>query len=324
MKWDLRSWITAAAAFGLVGSLWAGVLIAWAIRRLARRRRVQQRVGTLPAGLAVRELSLWHDGKEVRTLVPAGPRRRRLGERIDLLFQEAGWGDSAWKIFGGVALAAIMVFLLATALSHRIEVGGFAAVGIAVAFYIYLWKRVFAQRARFDRQLIDGLELASRSLRAGHPLISSFRVIANEIPAPLGIVFDRVCQQQAVGVGLDQSLREMALSSFSSDLRFFATAVDLQLRSGGNLADMMDHLAGVIRSRMRLNRRVRVLTAQTNSSKWILVALPMVMFVVLNLISPEYMHTLYATAAGRILLMVVVISVVLGIIVMNHMAKLKY
>ena len=127
-----------------------------------------------------------------------------------------------------------------------------------------------------------------------------------------------------MGGELEQVLRQSAEASSNSDMKLFATSVAIQLNSGGNLAELMDRLSRVIRDRMRLNRRVRVLTAQTQLSKRVLLCLPFLVFVALNVVNPEYMSLFYTTFAGRIMLGVGVFLLVIGAWMMNKMAKLEY
>jgi tight adherence protein B len=199
-----------------------------------------------------------------------------------------------------------------------------AGFAVLAGFWIYLKQKVDRVVTAFEQQFVDALELAARSLRAGHPLIASFRIIADEVAAPVGTMFQRICQQQAVGISLEQSLREAAAATSSPDMKLFATSVAIQLRSGGNLADMMDRLSAVVRGRMWLTRRVRVLTAQTQLSKRLLLVLPALLFGVLTLLNPGYMHPLYATATGRVLLVVAGLSLLFGAWLMSRMAVLKY
>ena len=107
-------------------------------------------------------------------------------------------------------------------------------------------------------------------------------------------------------------------------MKLFATSVAIQLQSGGNLAELMDSLANVVRSRMRLNRRMRVLTAQTQLSKKVLIALPILLFIVLSLANPEYMSVFYKTTIGKYMLLTAVGIVSFGAWVMNKLTTLKY
>jgi tight adherence protein B len=202
------------------------------------------------------------------------------------------------------------------------------AIGIVailvVAFRIYMFSRISRRQAMFDTQLVDALELAARSLRAGHPLLGAFQLLADEMAPPVSTIFADVCQQHGLGADLEQVLREAGDRSGSGDMKIFATSVAMQLRTGGNLADLMERLAEVMRERMRLHRRVRILTAQTQVSKRVLMALPFVVFIVFNLINPKYMSVFYYERAGTYMLAVSIVMLAIGSWIMNRMARLKY
>ena len=321
---NLLGWILGLATFVLILCVWMAAMLTQSMRRRSRRVKVQERIGMVSETGPVRELRLWHEGKEVTTVVPGGPRKPPAMQRARLFLEEAGWNPNPLAVGGGVVGAAALAGLMLTGVTDRPVLGVAVGVLVLVGVWVYLLRRVASQRVLFERQIIDGLELAGRSLRAGHPLIGSFHVIADEIAAPVGTMFKRICQEQAIGISLEESLREMSQLSSSPDMKFFATAVVLQMRSGGNLADMMEHLAKVIRTRQWLSRRVRVLTAQTQLSKWILVALPAVVFVALNVVNPGYMKPMYTQPVGQLLLAVCTASIIVGMIVMNRLAKLKY
>ena len=131
---------------------------------------------------------------------------------------------------------------------------------VALAFLLarmWMQRRIVQRMMLFEGQLIDGLELEARSLRAGHPLAASFQLIADEIKPPVSTVFGEICQRQTLGVSMEEALRLAAARSGSADLNLFSASVIIQIRSGGNLADMMDRLACVVRDRRRL-RGVRL------------------------------------------------------------------
>jgi tight adherence protein B len=171
---------------------------------------------------------------------------------------------------------------------------------------------------------VDSLGIAARALRAGHPLVGAFQLVAQEVGDPLAKIFGEICQEQALGLDLEGSIRRVADASHNADLKLFATAVSIQLSSGGNLAELMDTLANVMRSRIRLHRRVRVLTAQTNTSTRILIILPIALFTILNIIAPEYMELFYTTRPGWYLLTGTVVSVLFGMWLMAKMSVIRY
>jgi tight adherence protein B len=176
----------------------------------------------------------------------------------------------------------------------------------------------------FERQLVDALGVAARALRAGHPLVGAFQLISEEIGEPLGKVFSQIYHQQAFGSDLRESIRGAAKANRNNEFKLFATAVTVQLQSGGNLADLMDSLSSVVRARIRLNKRIRVLTAQTQFSKAILVAMPFIMFILLNLMNREYMEPLYTTREGNLMLLIMFVNILIGSWMMSKMIKIDF
>ena len=125
-------------------------------------------------------------------------------------------------------------------------------------------------------------------------------------------------------MGVQDALKHCAAESRSPDLKIFAVSVIIQLRSGGNLADMMERVAWVVRERMRLNRRARVLTSEAQLSKWVLLGLPIVLFVILCIMNGKYMEPFFTHDWGRIMIIGAIVSMSIGGWVMSHMARLKY
>ena len=316
--------IITACVFGLVLATWLIVFFAWIAARARRTSRMEQRLGIGTTDESTRTLRLWHDGEEITTEVPGERRRVPLGERMERLTKEAELAIPVQTLIMGLSGTCAIIFLVLLIVMGSPLPG--IALGIAahVILWAYIKGRVARRVSRFERQLVDALELAARSLRAGHPLLGSFRLISEEIPVPIGEVFAEVVQEQSLGLSIEDALRNAATTYPNPDLKIFATSVIIQLRSGGNLADMMDRIAHVIRDRMRLNRRVRVLTAQTQFSKRILIALPFVIFAVLNVINPKYMRPFYDTKEGQIALAIAGGGVLVGMWLMSKLSVLKY
>lgn len=318
-------WAIVISAGLLVLVIWCIGVWLWSLRRAARAQKVEERLRfSEEQPSSSRELRLWHDGHEVTTSVPGQLRPLSLTARLQQLLENAGWDIPLRSMLLGVLGITMLVFLVTFVLTDT----PLAGVGVCTALLVVLWtyakQRVGRRTAVFERQFVDALELAARSLRAGHPLIGGFQLVSEEVPAPVGTIFARICQQQTLGVGLDDALRNAAAAHANVDMKLFATSVIIQLESGGNLADMMERLAIVIRERMRLNRHARILTAQTQLSKRVLLLLPFVLFVVLNVLRAEYMEPLYNTPFGRMLLVGAGVSVLLGMWIMNRMVVLRY
>ena len=321
---DFRTFALGGSVFGLTLAIWLGVLWIWAQRRLTRQRIIRQRLqGTATTVSEARTLRLWVDSKAVETTVQ-DERRRSRWDWFRELPAELGTQMPAGLLLLEIALFCMVPGVALYLVTSRIVL---ALVGIgcsALGFCWFVSIKVARRRAKFERQLIDGLELCARALRAGHPLLGSFELIADEIPEPIGPLFGEICQLQTMGMPLEEAVRETSQRADSQDMQLFAAALAINLRTGGNLAEVVDGIARVIRDRVRLGRRFRVLIAQTQFSKRVLLALPVIMFFVLNFLNPSYMSRLYDETRGNILLGAAGGGMLLGWWVMNRMASLKH
>lgn len=321
---ELVNMILMISVFVLIFSAWSICVVLWIIQYTRRQRQLRQRLGV--GGKQTQEsqaLLLWRRAHEAGR--PTERRRKEtLSERLERLRIDVGWKSSAHRVVLGVIFLAAMTF----AVVFMLGFGLWAAAGggglVLLVFFVATKRRLTARTALSERQFIDSLGIAARALRAGHPLIGAFQLVTEEIGDPMGALFGEICQEQALGLDIEASMRRIAEASHNADLKLFATAVGIQLSSGGNLAELMDSLASVMRSRVRLHRRVRVLTAQTNMSKWILISLPVLLFVALNVIAPRYMELFYTTTPGQFLLAGTVISVVLGAWLMERLSVIRY
>ena len=322
---DLLNILIPLAVFGIVFAIWLGVLLIRGMQRTSRSEKIGERLDGLLEGEASEEktLALWREDGVTTTTVER-EREQTLGERLQQMVTDAGWSSPPGLLIGVTLAVSLFFSVVLFLLTGSILPGIGATIAICLGFWTYLKHCVSKRVAIFEQQFVDSLDLAARSLRAGHPLQGAFRLIAEEIPAPVSSVFHEICQQQELGVSMENALKNVSDKSSSQDLRLFATSVTIQMRSGGNLADMMGRLASVIRDRLRLNRRVRVLTAQTQFSKRILLVLPFIVFFVLNLINPNYMTPMYKTFAGNVLLCIGAGGLILGAWVMSKISVLKY
>jgi tight adherence protein B len=310
--------------FGLVMAVWMAAVTAWMLHRARRRRLVDRRLSFAQQGADdERVIRLWHEGQAVDAFVPDALHLNP-GQRMERLRQDAGWQTPMPRVLMMLALTVIVGAALTWIVSGRwLPVIGIVCV-ILMGFRAYLLMAINRQTALFEKQLVEALDLGGRSLRAGHPLSGAFKLIADEIGAPVSNIFQDIIEQEALGVSLQRALHDVAQRCRSQDMKIFATSVMIQLRSGGNLADMIDRVAWVVRERMRLGRRARVLTAEAQLSKWVLLALPVGMFALLNLINPHYMEPFFTTFLGFIMMAIAIVMLVIGAWIMSWMARLKY
>ena len=321
--------LAALGVFIVVGAVWAIGALLWQQRRAARQASLRRRVGAEPRPheQGERVVKLFHDGKEVEAVLPGQGSSRGLSAKaaemrrtLDAAGISAPLGMVLLSVAGGALAVALGTYVMT---GHALGSVGGGGVGVFAAQTV-INMRASKQEAKFDDQFVEALGLIARSLRAGHTVTSGMSLAAEESPEPVRSLFGRIVQEQEFGVSLEQALRNAAESHPSQDLSLFAASVAIQVRAGGNLADTVQRLASVIRERLALSRRVRVLTAQTQMSKQVLLALPVLLFGLLNVINPEYIDPMYSTPAGQLMLSIAVGGLLVGSWVMSKMAVLKY
>ena len=190
---------------------------------------------------------------------------------------------------------------------------------------VYLWiSRKATQRMNLiSEQLPDAVDLIVRSLRVGHPFSSAINIVAKEVPDPLGTEIGIVADETAYGRDMGETLKAMAERLDNQDLRFLAVAVTIQQSSGGNLAEILDGLAKVIRARFRLFRRVNAITAEAKWSGNLLSGFPILALIGINLVQPNYFDDVMQSPMFIPACFVVAAFLVLNLIVMRALTNIK-
>ena len=191
------------------------------------------------------------------------------------------------------------------------------------AVYVWLSSKAKKRMEMFEEQLPDAVELMVRSLRVGHPFTSAVNIVAQEMPDPLGTEFGILVDEANFGADMSDSLRKMTERVDVQDLRFLAVAVAIQSQSGGNLAEVLDGLGKVIRSRFKLFRRVNAITAEAKWSGWFLSFFPIIALIAINVLQPTYYDGVQNTPVFMPLAIIVVIFLVVNIIFMHMMVNFK-
>lgn len=182
---------------------------------------------------------------------------------------------------------------------------------IPTAFLKY---QTYKRNIAFTQQFPDALNMISSSLRAGHPLLTSFEIVHAEMPKPVSQVFRTAMDDISLGTDTKDALNNMIkIMPQNVDLKFFITAVLIQREVGGNLAELLDTLSDTIRERFKLLGQLKSQTAQTRFSGMILCVVPPVIAVAIFIINPEYMSPLLHTVQGRTALLLACFLIVAGL-----------
>ena len=220
-------------------------------------------------------------------------------------------------------LLAVSGFLLAFSMHVPFVLTAALAAGLGAlpAGYLYWEKR--KRMAKLERQLPEALELMSRALKAGHAFSVGLKLVADETADPVGVEFRRVFEEVAMGVSLPQALQNMTDRLNCMDLKFFVTSVLVQRETGGNLAEIIDSLATLIRKRFELQMKVKALSAEGRFSAIVLFILPLFVGGALFKLNPEYIGLLFTDPFGRNLATAASVLMITGAAVMKRMVAIR-
>jgi tight adherence protein B len=196
------------------------------------------------------------------------------------------------------------------------------ALGFALPFGVLKFKRGRRMRA-FEEQFPEALDLIARALKAGHAFATGLKMAADELPEPVGPEFRKTFEEQNFGLPLKEALENLTLRIPVLDVRFFATAVLIQRETGGNLSEILENLAHVVRERFKILRQVRVYTAHGRLTGYVLLALPAVLCIALSFINPDHMNLLFRERMGQTLLMIALGMQTAGYIWIRQVVKIE-
>ncbi len=242
---------------------------------------------------------------------------------VGLLLQQADVSISMSQLGILCGLMGAGGAVLGVVLKMHMAVLPVVAGGMATLPFLWvLWRR--RQRLKqFAVQLPDALDMLGRALRAGQSLGAGFNLVANEMSAPLGKEFGRVFEEQNLGVSLDESLANLTTRIPNLDLKFFATAVILQRQTGGDLAEILDKISGLIRERFQIWGQIQALTGEGRLSGVVLMALPVVLFLAVYKLNPDYIMVLFTDPMGKKMLAVAIFLQVLGALAIRKIVNIK-
>lgn len=250
--------------------------------------------------------------------------RARMAGALQRLLVESGLNLTVGAfVLSSVLGAAIGLVVGWTVLKLTVAALVLALLG-AIAPYVYVRHKRTVRLRVFEEQFPEAIDLISRALRAGHALTTGLGMVADEIPAPVGAEFKRLYDEQNFGMSLPDAMRAMAERVPVLDAKFFVTAVLTQRESGGNLSEVLDNLASVMRERFKLKRQIRVISAHGRISGWVLSCLPPALAAALFVLSPNFMRILWEDPLGLRLVMVAVTLQLIGTYAISRLVKIEY
>jgi tight adherence protein B len=251
--------------------------------------------------------------------------RSRLGLRpLELLIEQSGTKLTVGRfllISGLCAVVPTFVFQQALGIpAISLGVGALSAMAPTAILRFQRTRRLL----KFEEQFPEALDLLSRALKAGHAFTTGLGMIAEEMPAPIGPEFQLLHDQQNFGMPLPDALKEFARRIPLLDARFFVTAVLIQREAGGNLSEILDNIATVIRDRFRVKRQIRVISAHGRMTGGVLVAVPPTLGAVLFIINPNHWGTLVGNPLGVQLIVLAIVLQVTGTLIIRKLIRIEY
>jgi tight adherence protein B len=250
-------------------------------------------------------------------------RSLRFGDHLGLLIYQSGLNLRVGVLVLLSAVFAVGGYLLGYALFHRTLPGVAFLALIGPLPYLVVLHRKNRRMQAFAESFPDALDLLVSALRAGLSFSAAMQMVAAESPEPIRGEFAVTVEEQALGLDFREALMHLLKRVDSIDLRFFVTAVILQRDTGGNLAEILENTARLIRDRFRVLGDVRTFTAQGKFTGTVLMLLPVIMMGYMVLVSPEYFKPMIESEGGRTVLIVAGILQVLGMIAIGKIVNIR-
>jgi len=285
--------------------------------RLANERKAPERAPE-------EELALLRD--EQLSKIPALDTLLRRSTRvanIQKMLAQGGMSMRAGNFLGFSALAGVVATIAAYVLSKRVEV---AWVALLVGFllpYSYASFRRNQRFEKFEELFPEAIDTLARAVRAGHAFTTALEMITAEVAEPVSGEFRQLYEEQKFGMPVRDALINLTERMPLVDVKFFVTAVMLQRETGGNLAEILDNLSYVIRERFKIQRQVRVYTAQGRLTMALLMAMPPIIVTIMLVLNPSFIRPLFADPIGHTLLVAGIILQTIGYFVIRKIIRIQ-
>jgi tight adherence protein B len=313
--WIIYALVFGAALLGVQGFYWL----------LFKTRSEQKAIN--------RRLALTHQLSNPTEVLQALRRERgvELLDRVPLfqtineLVVQSGVRMTEWKLLFALIMLAVLSYLFIQLLVGWHFLAIVLAVPMALAaFYSYMSLRRRRRIAAFSEQLPDALDVIVRGLRAGHPFRVALGLVAREMPDPVGSEFGIVADEIMFGLEQSTAVQNLCKRVGQDDLSFFATAVGIQLQTGGNLGEILSRLSRLLRSRSKLRLKIRAISSEGRASAIALSAAPFILFGIITLIHGDYFFAIRDHWIAKPALFLGLLMLGIGNVVMYRMVNFKY
>lgn len=312
--------------------VWVVALGAWLFLSKAAQRSDIDRISNRLLGSTKSEKvkaadgqSLLQQERQAGKLIAHLLKKYNLLPRLEQLIEQAGlkW-HPVRVVHGCLGLFIVAFFLSWTLLPVHLQrlalLIGAAAASVPV---LYVLRVRSARLRKFEEQFPESLEFVARSMRAGHAFAVSLEMLHKEFQEPLAGEFKRTFEEHNLGLPLDMALQKLAVRVPSLDVHFFVSAVLLQKRTGGNLAEILDKLAFIIRERFKLRGRIRAISAHGRMTGMALTSIPIGVAVLMFLVNPDYVRFFFTDEVGNLMMGAAVGLQILGYLIIKRIVSIE-
>lgn len=301
-----------------------GVYLAWNAYKGPEVKRIEKRLQAMSAGAHQKNSSLvkqrlLSQTPGIEQLLLQIPRIHQL----DRLIMQSGLNLSVAKFIGLMLLAVATGVVIALLL--RLPVFAVVIIGSVAGLLplLYMQGAKHNRMIAIEQQLPDALDLMGRAMTAGHAFPSALQMVGGEMPEPIASEFRIVFDEINYGISTQEALVNLTTRVPSTDLSYFVIAVLIQRETGGNLAELLGNISGLIRARLKLLGTVRVLSAEGRLSAWILTLLPFALGFVLQLMNPKFLSVLWTDPIGQKMVGAALFLMAVGIFAMWRITKIR-
>ena len=303
------------------------VVFSFVDQRSAQARLIKERLAgerKAPERAPEEELALLRD--EQLSDIPALDSILRRSERVSAIqktLAQAGMDLRAGNFLGICGLSALAAVILGYAASKQIQVAWVAMLIGGALPYAYVTFKKNKRFEKFEELFPEAIDTLARAVRAGHAFTTALEMITAEVSEPVAGEFRQLYEEQKFGMPVRDALLNLTERMPLVDVKFFVTAVMLQRETGGNLAEILDNLSYVIRERFKIQRQVRVYTAQGRLTMALLMGMPPIIVTVMLVLNPSFIHPLFSDPIGHTLLVLGITLQTIGYFVIRKIIRIQ-
>ncbi len=265
--------------------------------------------------------------KQVQDTLNELEKRQKTKSRITLKLklEQAGLEITEKSFYFASAFCGLGATLLIIIMGAPIYMAGAAAIAAGIGFPRWVISLIASRRQKkFTEEFANAVDIIVRGIKSGLPLNDCLRIISAESQEPVRSEFADIVEQQKLGVTIPQALEKLYERVPLEEVNFFAIVITIQQQSGGNLAEALSNLSGVLRDRKRLRGKIKAFSAEAKSSAGIIAALPLAVMMIVYVTTPDYILLLWTDPTGNIMLGGSAIWMTIGILVMRNMINFDY